>query len=92
MSKTFDSDANGPGSKHKVFAAAGQLESEKIWSLMLTAVYGRISGPVKIVLGERMAALFVPTGAVGLDDSAVVRDFGQGEKATRQMQPGCRRG
>jgi len=70
MSKTFDSDANGPGSKHKVFAAAGQLESEKIWSLMLTAVYGRISGPVKIVLGERMAALFVPTGAVGLDDSA----------------------
>ena len=27
-----------------------------------------------------MAALFVPTGAVGLDDSAVVRDFGQGEK------------
>ena len=35
-----------------------------------------------------MAALFVPTGAVGLDDSAVVRDFGQGEKATRQMQPG----
>jgi len=92
MSKTFDSDANGPGSKHKVETKSGRMRAIETAPAIAGKNHIDAYTSKRIVLAERMAALFVPTGAVGLDDSAVVRDFGQGEKATRQMQPGCRRG